>query len=81
MDEKTIVEDVLQNIKNEISEYQNAIFETKNLTIRQELQQIRDNNESFQYEVSKIAEAKGYKKQDTIAQVQEINAVKKEVGV
>ena len=60
MDEKTMVNDVLSNIKMMLSRYQNVIAETENIHIRQVFQQIRNNDESFQYELFKVAMANRY---------------------
>ena len=62
MDEKTMVNDILSSVKASLGSYQTAISETENMSLRQTLQQIRNNDESFQYELFKTAEAKGYYK-------------------
>lgn len=79
MDEKTMVNDVLSNIKMMLSRYQNVIAETENIQIRQVIQQIRNNDESFQYELFKIATSKGYYKPAAKATVTEIDTVKNEM--
>lgn len=79
MDEKTMVNDVLSGVKADLSNYQKAIVECENMELRQTLKQIRDNYESFQYELFKIANTKGYYLPDTVANVQEIQDVKKEL--
>jgi len=43
------------------------------------LQQIRNNDESFQYELFKIAESKGYYKSSTEATETEVQNVKSEL--
>lgn len=60
MDEKTMVNDVLNNTKSTLSTYQNFISETENIQLRQTIQQIRNTDESFQYELFKVAMANGY---------------------
>ena len=60
MDEKTMVNDILEGIKAKLSCYQNAITEAENIELRQTLKQLRDNAESFQYELFKVACTKGY---------------------
>ena len=79
MDEKTMVNDVLSNIKMMLSRYQNVIAETENIQIRQVIQQIRNNDESFQYELFKVAETKGYYKPAQKATSTEIETVKTEL--
>ena len=79
MDEKTMVKDVLSEIKSELSIYENVITETENMQLRQIFQQIRNNGEAFQYELFKIAETKGYYKPAGKATVTEISTVKDEL--
>ena len=76
MDEKTMVNDILSSVKASLGSYQTAISETENMSLRQTLQQIRNNDESFQYELFKIAQSKGYYIPAQKATVTEINAVK-----
>lgn len=79
MDEKTMVNDVLENIKASLSGYQTAISETENATLRQTFQNLRNNDESFQYELFKVAQTKGYYKPAAKATVTEISTVKNEL--
>ena len=71
--------DVLSEIKSELSIYENVITETENMQLRQIFQQIRNNGEAFQYELFKIAETKGYYKPAGKATVTEISTVKDEL--
>ena len=79
MDEKTMVNDILACVKSDLTAYQTAISETENMQLRQAFQQIRNSDESFQYELYKIAETKGYYKPAAKATVTEINTVKTEL--
>ena len=79
MDEKTMVNDILGSVKADLGAYQTAISESENMQLRQTFQQIRNNDESFQYELFKIAEAKGYYKPASKATVTEIQTVKTEL--
>ena len=79
MDEKTMVNDVLEGVKASLNSYQMAISESQNTTLRQTLQQIRNNDESFQYELFKLAQNKGYYKPAVSATIDEINNVKQEL--
>ena len=72
MDEKTMVNDVLSNVKAELSSYETAITETENLQLRQTLQKLRDDCETFQYELFKVAKSKNYYKPARIADETEI---------
>lgn len=53
MDEKTMVNDILNGVKSELTTYQGVISEAENMQLRQTIQQIRNNDESFQYELFK----------------------------
>ena len=76
MDEKTMVNDILAGVKSDLTAYQTAITEAENMQLRQTLQQIRNNDESFQYELFRIAQTKGYYVPSQKATVTEINNVK-----
>ena len=79
MDEKTMVNDILGCVKSDLTAYQTAITECENMGLRQTLQQIRNNDESFQYELFKIAQLKGYYVPAQKATTTEVNTVKSEI--
>ncbi|WP_297983150.1 spore coat protein [uncultured Methanobrevibacter sp.] len=79
MDEKTMVNDILEGVKAGLTAYQAAISETENTNLRQTFQQFRNNDESFQYELFKVAQTKGYYKPAAKATVTEITTVKNEL--
>ncbi len=79
MDEKTMVNDILAGVKTGLTAYQTAISEAENIGLRQTFQQIRNNDESFQYELFKTAQAKGYYKPAQQASNTEIQTVKTEL--
>lgn len=79
MEEKCMVNDVLEAEKTKIIAYQEAIMEAENIVLRQTMEQIRNNEESFQYDLLKIAEVKGYYKCSENASQTEINKIKEEV--
>jgi len=79
MDEKTMVNDILENVKASLTSYQTAISEAENTTLRQTFQQIRNSDESFQYELFKIAQNKGYYIPAQKATVTEIGNVKSQL--
>ncbi len=79
MDEKTMVNDILSGVKSELTAYQTVISETENMQLRQTIQQIRNSDESFQYELFKIAQAKGYYKSAQPATATEIQTLKNEL--
>ena len=74
-----MVNDILGILKTDLTAYQTAISESENMQLRQTFQQIRNNDESFQYELFKIAETKGYYKPAQKATVTEIQTVKTEL--
>ena len=76
MDEKTMVNDILAGVKSDLTAYQTAITEAENMQLRQTLQQIGNNDESFQYELFKVAQTKGYYQPAQKATVTEIQTVK-----
>ncbi len=79
MDEKTMVNDILSGVKSDLTAYQTAITEAQNMQLRQTLQQIRNNDESFQFELFKVAQNKGYYKPAQKATVTEVGTVKTEL--
>ena len=79
MDEKTMVNDILAGVKSSLTAYQTAISETENMQLRQTFQQIRNNDESFQFELFKVAQTKGYYKPAQKATTTEIETVKTEL--
>ena len=79
MDEKTMVNDILASVKSDLTAYQTAITETENMQLRQTLQQIRNSDECFQYELYKVANAKGYYKPAQKATPTEVQTVRTEL--
>ncbi|MBR6504327.1 MAG: spore coat protein [Clostridia bacterium] len=79
MDEKTMVNDILGNVKSDLTSYQTAISECENMGLRQTIQQIRNNDETFQYELYKVAQTKGYYQPAQKATITEIETVKNEL--
>ena len=76
MDEKSMVNDILNNTRLELTMLQNMINDTENLGLRQIIIQIRNNCESFQYELFKTAKLKEYYSTVEPATAQEIENVK-----
>ena len=79
MNEKVMVNDILSNVKSSLTAYQTAIAETENMELRQTFQQLRNNDETFQYELFIVAQAKGYYKPAAKATITEIDEVKNSV--
>ena len=80
MEEKYMVNDILESVKAELTTYQGVISEAENMQLRQTIQQIRNNDESFQYELFKVAKSKGYYTPAGQAPQAEIDKVKNEVS-
>lgn len=78
MEEKDMVNDILQNSSTFLKEYECYIVESKNMELRQLLQNLRNTYESFQYEMVKLAESKGYCIPEEKATKDEINKVRNE---
>ena len=79
MEEKAIVNDVLSSTKACLKDYEGAIIETANMELRQTFQNLRNSSESFQYELFKLAESKGYYTPAQNAKQDEISTIKNEV--
>ena len=76
MDERTMVNDILVGVKTSLIAFQEVINETENINLRQIIQQIRNYNESFQYELFKVAQVKGYYNESLPANNKDIQKVK-----
>lgn len=80
MDEKTMVNDVLGAVKAELSCYETAIEESENIKLRETFQQQRDDLETYQYNLFKLAETNGYYKPARPADMAEIQTLKNELS-
>lgn len=76
MEEKTMINDILSTTKSALTTYQGVISEAENMQLRQTIQQVRNNCESFQYELFKIAQTKGYYQPAQQATQDQINQIK-----
>ncbi|MCM8901921.1 MAG: hypothetical protein PWR01_1176 [Clostridiales bacterium] len=77
MREKDMVNDVLSMLKSSITTYANVIAEAENPQFRQMVQQLRNNCETFQYDLFNVAKQKGYyqpAKHANPADIQEIRS-------
>jgi spore coat protein CotF len=77
MRDKDMVNDVLSMLKSSITTYANVIAEAENPQFRQMVQQLRNNCETFQYDLFNVAKQKGYyrpAKQASPADMQEIRS-------
>lgn len=80
MQDKEMVNDVLSMTKSGLATYASIISETSNQQLRQTLQQIRNSDEQFQYQLYQMAEQKGFYKPAASANTQEIQEVKSQLG-
>lgn len=80
MDDKYMVNDILEGVKGDLKTLQGVINETENMGLRQTVQQMRNSSESFQYELFKIAQSKGFYIPAAKATQTEIDNVKNEVS-
>jgi len=76
MQEKEMVNDLLSQINSSITGYANVISQTENQQLRQAVQQIRNNCETFQYDLFKLAEQKGFYQPAQKANENEIMQIK-----
>ncbi len=80
MEEKYMVNDILEGTKSDVKTYSGVITEASNMNLRQTIQTIRNNTESFQYELFKLAESKGYYIPAEQAKPDEINNIKNNIN-
>ncbi|NLL04471.1 MAG: spore coat protein [Clostridiaceae bacterium] len=80
MQEKEMVNDLLSQINSSITGYANVISQTENQQLRQTIQQIRNNCETFQYDLFKLAEQKGYYQPAQKANQDDIMQVKNQLS-
>ena len=76
MQEKDMVNDILSMVNSSLTGYANVIAQSSEQNLRQTLQQIRNSDEQFQYQLYKVAEQKGYYQPAEPASPQEIQQVK-----
>ena len=75
MQEKDMVNDILSMTNSSLTSYAAMITQSSNPTLRQTLQQLRNDGESFQYNLYKIAEQKGYYKPSANATPEDVRQV------
>lgn len=79
MQEKNMVNDVLCMTKAGMSDYTRAIGECSNQNLRQTLQQMRNSDEQFQYQLAQIATQKNYYTPAQPANQQEVQQIKSQL--
>ena len=76
MEEKYMVNDVLENSKSEILSFTKAIITSENLELRQTFEQLRTSLESFNFELFTLATSKGYYTSTSKSKPEEISEIK-----
>ncbi|NLC10981.1 MAG: spore coat protein [Firmicutes bacterium] len=76
MQDKDMVNDILSTINCSLVNYATSIAQSSDQNLRQTLQQIRNADEQFQYQLYKMAEQKGFYKPAEQASPQEIQQVR-----
>ena len=69
-----------QRVKSSLTTYSSSISECSNQQLRQTLQQIRNSDEQFQYQLYQMAESKGFYKPATQADSKDIQQVRSAVS-
>lgn len=80
MQEKDMVNDILSMINSSLTGYANTIAQTSNPQLRQTLQQMRDHDEKFQYDLYRLAEQKGYYQAAQPANPEDIRNLRSQLG-
>lgn len=80
MNDKLMVNDALSMTKSSLTTYASVISECANPTLRSALQQIRNNCETSQYELFKLAQTKGFYQPSVMADNQDVQQIKTQFG-
>ncbi|AJD32893.1 spore coat protein [Clostridium sporogenes] len=80
MQDKDMINDTLSALKASLTGYSTTIAETDNQQLRQEIQQMRNNCETSQYDFYKLAKQKGFYKPAAQASPEQIQTVKSQVS-
>lgn len=76
MNEKDMVNDILSQTNNSLTNYASIIAQAENPQFRQAIQNIRNNCEQFQYQLFKCAQQKQYYEPAQQAKQDEIDHVR-----
>lgn len=80
MSDKEMVNDILSMVNSSLTTYSMSISQSANQQLRQTLQQIRNSDEQFQYQLYQIAEQRGFYKPASDASSQDIQTVKSQLS-
>ena len=76
MEEKYMVNDILENSKSEALIFSRAIINSENIELKQALEQLRYTLEAFCFELFTLATSKGYYSATAKAKPEEISQIK-----
>lgn len=76
MQDKDMVNDILAQLNSSLTTYTSAIAQCSTATVRQTLQQIRNNCETSQWDLYQLASQKGYYKPAAPADTADIQTIK-----
>lgn len=79
LQDKEMVNDILSMVNSSLTCYASYITETSNQQLRQTLQQMRNSDEQFQFQLFQMAEQKGFYKPAIPASSQDIQQVKSQI--
>ena len=71
-----MVNDILSQVNSSIGTYANVITQASCPEFRKTIQDIRNNCETFQYELYKVAQSKGYYQPAQMATPEEVRTIK-----
>lgn len=80
MQEKEMVNDILSMMDHSLTGYASVISQASNSQFRQTIQQIRNADEQFQFQLYQVAQQKGYYKPASQAPQTDIQTVKSQVS-
>jgi len=80
MQDKVMVNDALSMVKSSLTTYANVISECSNPNLRSAIQQIRNNCETSQYELYKLAQSKGFYQPAMMADNQDVQQIKSQLS-
>ncbi len=80
LSDREMVNDVLSMVNGSLTTYASSISQSANQQLRQTLQQIRNSDEQFQYQLFQMASQRGFYKPASDASNQDIQTVKSQLS-
>lgn len=81
MQEKYMVNDILNNLKYIIKTYTEGILESENIEFINTVKDLRNSLEKFEYDLLKISESKGYYSLAEYAELKEIKKIRSDLNI